>query len=378
MPELSKQKLINYKIKYMKKVVSIVMMFVFSILLANATVRTVSNDPNSPGQYTDLPTAVAAANAGDTLLVSGSSNLYADISLTKKLIILGTGYNPYKDFSASVSKINNVTFSDGSDGSVLQGFVINGGVSSTGNGVNNIVVKRNQFSSTTYLLNCTGNSWLICENYIVNTDRAFGYTISINGSSYVIQNNLFLGTPDIFNLPTNYNTLFVNNTFLIYNDQYNSAPNLALNNALIANNIFYGTNGDMNASYNVGTGNTISNNIVYNNSYTNPLNVAAGVNQGVGNQYAVDPKFTNLVTTTSNSVTVPVVLSSNLQLLSTSTVKKGGTDGKELGIYGGSTPAQSPLTGCPSIPQVNSMTLNNLTVAPGGTLSITIKAKEGN
>jgi len=356
---------------------------IFATTALHATVRTVSNDPNSPGQYTDLPTAVAAANAGDTLLVSGGS-LYSDITLTKRLIILGTGYNPYKDFSATVTQINNVTFNDGSDGSVMQGFVINYTVNSSGNGVNNIVVKRNKFTYYSSCLVCYGNSWLISENYFSGTQRTWGDAITINGSSYLVQNNLFVGAPQITNQATNYNTLFVNNTFLICNDPSFYSPKLALYNALIANNIFYGTNGDMNESFGVGTGNTITDNVVYNNSYSNPLNVSAGINQGVGNKYSIDPKFTNLVTTTGGfgpyniTTTYAIPLSSNLQLLPTSTVKTGGTDGKELGIYGGSTPAQNPLTGSPAIPQINSMMLNNLTVAPGGTLSVTLKAKEGN
>ena len=40
-----------------------------SLFTAKAAVITVSNNPNSPGQYTSLQTAIDAAASGDTLYV---------------------------------------------------------------------------------------------------------------------------------------------------------------------------------------------------------------------------------------------------------------------------------------------------------------------
>jgi hypothetical protein len=55
---------------------------------------TVSNLSTSPGQYTSLQTAINAANAGDTILVSGSGTDYAlntTINISKPVTLYGPG-----------------------------------------------------------------------------------------------------------------------------------------------------------------------------------------------------------------------------------------------------------------------------------------------
>ena len=345
----------------------------FAMSTANATVRTVSNDPNSPGQYTNLQTAINAATAGDTLLVSGSGTAYTSTDasglfvIAKKLTLLGTGYNPYKDLSSVVSTLGNyIDLQTGCDGTVIQGFVLQH-VNFYNNVVNNITIKRNNI--TGYLIYAYGNGWLISENWFS------GGSISINGNNTVAQNNVFTignNSQVINNSITNVNTLVINNTIFCTNG---ATGLFVLNNALVVNNIFYQINGDPNATYGLGSGNLVSNNVVYGNSNTNPFNVGTGLpNAGSNNKLGVDPKFTSLVFDANGNPTV----ASNFLLLSTSTVKTAGSDGKEPGIYGGSTPAQNPLRGTPAIPQVSSMLLNNVTVAPGGTISVALKAREGN
>jgi hypothetical protein len=68
---------------------------------------------------------------------------------------------------------------------------------------------------------------------------------------------------------------------------------------------------------------------------------------------------------------------SDLTLKATSPGHNAGTDGKDIGLYGG-VGTQNPLTGCPSIPQITTMNILNTVIAPGGTLNVVIKAKSGN
>ena len=79
-----------------------------------ATIWTVSNNPNSPGQYTSLQMAVDSSGMGDTILVAGSSTTYGIVDIYWQLTIIGAGFhNPYgsntivgtiylRNFSASV------------------------------------------------------------------------------------------------------------------------------------------------------------------------------------------------------------------------------------------------------------------------------------
>ncbi|WP_116126368.1 hypothetical protein [Lewinella sp. IMCC34183] len=57
-----------------------------------ARVLRVNNSVNSTAEYTDLTTAHAAAEAGDTLMVEGSSIGYGRLTITKQLTIIGPGY----------------------------------------------------------------------------------------------------------------------------------------------------------------------------------------------------------------------------------------------------------------------------------------------
>ena len=74
--------------------------FFFSYFVGNSTVWTVDNNSNSPAQYSDLQLAVDNAAIGDTILVAGSTTSYGDITLDRKLTIIGAGYhNQYGNIS---------------------------------------------------------------------------------------------------------------------------------------------------------------------------------------------------------------------------------------------------------------------------------------
>jgi hypothetical protein len=59
----------------MKTILTTLIVGIFS-LSSMATVHTVSNNPNSPGEYNNLQTAIDAATNGDTLYVHGSPTSY--------------------------------------------------------------------------------------------------------------------------------------------------------------------------------------------------------------------------------------------------------------------------------------------------------------
>lgn len=50
----------------MKKQILLLIVLTIFAFTANAAVWTVSNNPNSPGQYSDIQTAIDAATEGDT------------------------------------------------------------------------------------------------------------------------------------------------------------------------------------------------------------------------------------------------------------------------------------------------------------------------
>jgi hypothetical protein len=61
---------------------------------ASATILTVHNDPLYNAQYNSIGSAIAAASAGDTLLVHGSPVSYGSFTLSIPLAIIGHGHDP--------------------------------------------------------------------------------------------------------------------------------------------------------------------------------------------------------------------------------------------------------------------------------------------
>ncbi len=325
---------------------------------------TVSNNPTSPGQYKDLQTAIDAAKAGDILLVSGSATDYGQVTINKRLTIYGQGYDPRKDvaFPTTISTIvlNNNLVNDTASGSAIYGCVIssfyvafNGDPSTY---VNNITVKRNTIS----YIGADGSGWVISDNIITSQ-------INIDGANCLIKNNVFTGS--------SINNDNIHPNLIITNNDFTSTISLNIYNALVSNNIFYYKSSSVvNYVYGAYSNNTVfNNNIYYNNSNTNPFNIGQNNITGTGNINNKNPKFVSYDLTTQQ-----ITRNDNLNLQSTSPAKNAGTDGKDLGIYGGATPAQYPLSGEPAIPQVKTMNINNTTVSPGAVLQVQVKANSNN
>jgi len=119
-----------------------------------------------------------------------------------------------------------------------------------------------------------------------------------------------------------------------------------------------------------GTG--VDNNIFSNNlSYqTSNDTLPYGTNTGSGNFINQNPLFTNVSATNFS-------YSFDFSLAAASPGKNAGTDGKDLGIYGGSKPMVD-MTGSPAIPQMKSVTILNPMIPVGDSLHVIIKAKKQN
>jgi hypothetical protein len=130
-------------------------------------------------------------------------------------------------------------------------------------------------------------------------------------------------------------------------------------NSLIQNNIFYGNNplGAVNSTFN--------NNISYANTATA---LPYGTNSGNLNKVDVDPLFT----------TYPgggFSYDHDFHLKASSPGKNAGTDGTDIGLYGGTGFSE---TGEPPIPVVQIFSIQNGVVAPGGKLKVRISAEAKN
>jgi hypothetical protein len=132
----------------MKKLVVYFMLMMVSAAL-HATVRTVSNNPSTLGQFNTIQAAIDASADSDTVYVYGSPNTYALFTITdKKITVIGPGWAPDKNLPLLVlvagASIRNSPAGGSPDGSELHGLVFTTGVNLSQNavsgdlGVNNI------------------------------------------------------------------------------------------------------------------------------------------------------------------------------------------------------------------------------------------------
>ncbi len=365
----------------MKTSITLSILLLLSVA-ANATIRTVSNNPDRPAQFTQVDAAIAASTAGDTIYVHGSQFTYSDFTVTKKLVLIGAGYNSNNQFNQP-TKVNNIylnrdTGLQNSSGSVLTGFLITSQIRNNGNpGTDNITLFRNNINNTIYIQNpglsgIYGNNWIIYNNLISSINGGSGGSTSSSSSNITIQNNIIGGSISGFSL----------SSVLIDHNVFHGSDNLStVYYATITNNIFIRTTGTIyTTNVNFNTFNNNLSNLTTISTSTPTNSFLGGSNSGAGNFVAVDPLFVNVTNLNTYATTF------DYRLQASSTIRNAGTDGTDLGIYGGTRPFPSggasgsgfDTSALPPIPQVTEVNILNATLQPGTPLNVNVKAKINN
>jgi len=316
----------------------------FVISTAGATVWQVGNFPGA--DFTTLTAAHSGASSGDTLYVHGGNTFTSALTLSKTLIIIGTGY--FLDQNDSTQALilpaklaNSITFNAGSEGSHLMGME----VSRVAINTNNITLKRNYIhtSLSGSVIDLNNNDVMIMQNYIVNPHgTGLGIRLASSVSSVLIYNNYIEGGSQAFSAFSSLNTLVEVKHNVLDGD-------LRVYNAIIENNIL------------------ISGAYVQNNSITNN-NIGDAIQFGTanGNQSNVD----------MGTVFVgPGTTDDQWQLKVGSPAIGNGVSGVDIGMFGGATPYR--LSGLPPIPAIFFLDVPTV-VDPATGLSVTIKIKAHN
>lgn len=332
-----------------------------------ATTITVDNKTsNSGAQYTSLQAAITAATAGDTILVAGSPTSYGTVSMNKELHIVGVGYKPFNLYTAYITQLSTISLNSGSSNSSIKG--IKGGVNL--NGVSNIEISR---CETTINFFGSASNVLIYNNII----EVIGKGYQTNGvSDIIISNNIIKTGIGLAAIPPNYitsniiitNNLFVKNGgFALVTGNYDTYNSTFTNNVFYGSSIYYETVNVLRIS-----NSNFSNNLSFNTPNNNfPV---TGTNSGGNNLIGQDPLFTsstNLVFDYTDDFNYPA----------NSPLVNAGSDGSDIGIYGGSYPwPEGGFSGSgymysqePQYPQVNQMNVNTISVPQNGTLNVTVK-----
>jgi hypothetical protein len=288
--------------------------FLLSLLIVGATahaqnVLRVNNTAGVNAPFTTLAAAITAANVNDIIMVEGSLMNYGDVTIAKKVTMVGPGYflsqNLGLQATVASAAINSITLNTGADGSSFSGLDNTGptaaNVHITINGVNNITISNCRLQ-TNLNLNGTANNLLLQGNFMSSI-------LGAGTSSYmgaIITNSLFGGN---FTIGT---TSF----FTITNCVISSSATLQLLHSDIRNCIIVAPTSSVGI-----TGSVFKNNILTNSSVpapdgTNAINVSATIFAGTTNFISDAP----------------------YKLIAGSPAIGFGELGIDCGMYGGGTP----------------------------------------
>ncbi len=306
------------------------------------TIRRVNNTQglNDPSVYATAQAAHDAAKDGDIIQLEPSdSPNYGDLTVTKRITILGIGYNLGNTsntfFDKRVPKLNVIQFNLGSTKSTIMGVEVLGGILLN---TDNISVSRCKTSITLGMMYDSdkdkysyGNNATIVQCLIGNISGYAWQSDPTTGNKFIISNNIIQGA--IANL---YNSVISNNIFQSSSSQCLSSSA----GCIFSNNIIDARDGssDFLVVDGSATGSTISNNL---------CTTFTGLPTGGGNVNKA-----NAITIFKVANPWETFIDSNFQLADKSPAKTVGAGGTAIGAYAGGNPYVP--SGVPAGPAITS------------------------
>lgn len=342
----------------MKKLL-IFLIAVFIIENAQAAVLLVNNATPGPGQYAQIDSAIADANIGDTIYVSGSSTPYQNCTIDKGLVLVGAGSFADKQNNVPTT-IDIINIQSNVSDIVIEGFHITDGIK-LGNKTNihNVQIRFNFFDGNNDALNffaLSNSSNFFVNNNIFDHGGVVMYFFNTTAvSNLLIENNLIRGSLGSLNIS---NTTVKNNVFFNHSSgAFLNSNGVYATNVTIINNIFYNTHP---SAYTVNC--VFQNNITYLYNGTYP-----DLDTAQGNINNVNPLFVNV----PNTVAFGIGYNYNLQ--AGSPAIGAGIGGTDMGFYGGSTPTslRGEVHGVPVVRQMNIMNTN---VPQNGNVNVKVRS----
>ncbi|MEA5401470.1 hypothetical protein VB776_00995 [Arcicella sp. DC2W] len=318
----------------MKKCVLIFALLFINFAVLSQTIRRVNNTSglNDPAIYATAQAAHDAAKDGDIIQLEPSDNPnYGDLTVTKKLTILGIGYdldniaNPF--FDKRVPKLSGVSFDFGSAKSTIMGVDV-GVISVNDESINISRCKTGAVylgfsqNSNDGSIYSYGNKAIIVQCLVGQIGSLYGYFNKDLGNNCTISNNIIQG-----GLSNLFNSVISNNTFKSSSTIFYYSIGCVFSNNIIdardGSEDFKVVNSDV-------TGSTISNNL---------CTTFTGLPTGGGN---VNKANATIIFKVANPWYSPEtglpLIDSNLQLADKSPAKTVGAGSTAIGAYAGSRP----------------------------------------
>lgn len=341
--------------------------FLMISTFASATVYRVNNLPGVSANFSTMSAAISAASVDDTLYVEGSYLSYGVVTLTKRLVIIGTGYfltdNSQTQAYPNSSRFDRLVITAaGAAGSTVTGIHVENTSSSvttnpfamvdiTANNVSLVRCYFHQAASvpastwTGATLRISANNTVVTQCFIyqsrVTTTTGTGfdvYAVRIeSGNGIVLSNNIIkLGakttvydvlTQRAINMSTNSSANIINNVIMGRMDVYNS---VFQNNIQIIGSVTASSSFNQSGSF----PNVVNNNIGNSTQF------------GAANGNQSNVNMTNVFTYTPGNENVD----NHYMLKAGSPAIAAGISGEDCGAYGGQ--GAFKLSVIPSIPAI--------------------------
>ncbi|MEE4175993.1 MAG: right-handed parallel beta-helix repeat-containing protein [Bacteroides sp.] len=238
----------------MKKIFTL--MFCLCALGASATIWRLNNNLAVEADFRTFAEAQEAASAGDTIFVEGNgmANHYGQITITKKLVLIGPGYfldeNDSTYVNGNFARFMSITVQSTAPGTEIYGIYLFSGdynIRYLTIRASNVIAARNFFNPHDYEAIRIDS---VVQNVTIAQNFAYRIDIAAAASNFIISNNYI---HDRINLNPSSNGIISNNVIStgIFN-AYNSQ---------IKNNILFAMSGGDVFTY-PNTGNFISYNIL--------------------------------------------------------------------------------------------------------------------
>ena len=281
--------------------------------------------------FTRLDSAIVHAANKDNIYLPGITMSIGTQIINKRVQIYGSGINPDSALTSGRTILTgNLIFVTGADSGFIQGITIDGNITFGTNIDNQNVgyfsISRRMFNYLTLSFNgvsATSSNFLIRECIIRQGARG-GY------SQAVFNNNVFEQQLTYFT-----GAIFSNNIFLVYDTPLQSN----ITNTTFSNNVFIIS---CLVSYYGGTNNNFFNNLIQGGliRFSNPNTGQCENNYSLNGNGSIVGNIENVPANLifQNQSGNFFVFQQNYHLVPASPGKNAGTDGTDVGIYGGPLP----------------------------------------
>jgi hypothetical protein len=342
----------------MKKLILLVFIcFLFS--KADATIHTVNNMPNGPGQFATIDAAITVSSGGDTIYVNASTLPYPAFTITKSLTIIGPGAFNQTQWNTD-AVVGTITINSNINGIKIKGINTSNISLNAKNNVNNVEIANNYITSVISISSLTNCSNIIIRNNIIKSSNTtaidfLGTTIANGNSNFLIENNIIENASNAaIRALSVFNSIIQNNIFLGGSSNTNTFVGTN-SNLIIQNNIFYNKNASTNVS-----SSSYYNNLTYSNSAALP---ALGGNN-LDNQ---DPIFVNVPSALWN-------VSYNYHFQPSSPCINAGNDSTDIGYFGGANTNVTTTGEVYNMPVIRSMSIQNTSVPQNGNVNVKVRS----